>query len=182
MILRTPNGNPLKVFFLTNAMARVLKRTGVPFSEMSSVETYHDKLTHGEIAGILKMEFCAAKVLGTQMSNPDLHFKNDYQGGMLKDAFNKVDGETLSAAFFNCSKFSFLNAGNNTLLISLDDQEDETIPGWSNAKGTTFSEALLETIYAVHGYMECHHGPIVDPKVGEFTLAYVFKLLGDQSS
>lgn len=182
MILKTPNGNPLKVFFLTNSMARVLKRTGVPFSEVSKVETYHEKLTHGEIAGVIKMEYCASRILGLQLPKVETRFSEDYHGQMLKDSFNKVDGETLLETFVNSNKFSYLNAGDNTLLISLDDPEDETIPGWTNAKGTTFSEALLESIYAVHGYMECHNGPIVDPKVGEFTLAYVFKLLGTQSS
>lgn len=182
MILRTHNGNPLKVFFLTNSMAGILKRTGVPFSCIDKVETYHDKLTYGEIAGILKMELVASQVLGTQSLPIDGRVAKDYHGGMLLDAFNKVDGETLFNLMGSCSNFSFLNAGNNILLLSLNDSEDEKIPGWTNAKGNTFSEALLESIYKVHGYMESHHGPIVDPKPGELTIAYVLRLLGKQSS
>lgn len=182
MILRTPNGNPLKVFFLTSDMARLLKRAEVPFSEMSKLETYHEKLTYGEIVSMLKMDQCAARLLGTQSISPENRFGSDYHGGRLRDAFNNVDGESLSKAFVESTNFSYLNAGNNTLLICLADSEEATVPGWTNAKGNTFSEALLESIYCVHGYMECHHGPITDPKAGEFTIAYVLKLLGDQSS
>lgn len=182
MILKTPNGAPLKVFFLTNSMARVLKRSAVPFSEVSNIETYHEKLTYNEIASILKMQYLASKTLGTLMPSPDLIFRNDYEGGMLKDAFNKVDGESLLEGFTECSNFSYLNAGNNTLLISLDNPEEEKVVGWTSAKSNNFSTALLEIIYAVHGYMECHFGAALEPKAGEFTLAYVFKLLGAQNS
>ena len=180
MILKTPNGPSVQLFFLTSDMARLLSRESVPFANVTNLTTYHQKITFGEIAQIARLQYIVAKELGVMMLDPDLYFKKDYEGGMVKDAFNKFSGETLSGLVNECTCFSYLNAGANVLLVAFHNDE-EKLPGWVCANAKTFSGVLLESIFAVHGYMESHFGKLVEPGLGEISLAEVYKLLGLQN-
>lgn len=181
MILRTPNGSPIEVFFLTNSMVKLLAKVGIPLSNLSTIETYHQKATYGEIAQIISMQYQAAKELGVALLDPDLIFSKDYEGEMLKAAFNSVDSKSLSAAFNSATSFGYSSFKSNQLVVVINDENQTTPPSWSKASALTFSGALLEAILHVHGYMESHFGAIVDSKVGEFTMAEVYKLLGNQN-
>lgn len=183
MILRTPNGSPIEVFFLTNSMVKLLAKVGIPLSNLSTIETYHQKATYGEIAQIISMQYQAAKELGVALLDPDLIFSKDYEGEMLKAAFNSVGSESLSlaSAFTDATSFGYSSFKSNQLVVVINNENQTTPPSWSNASALTFSGALLEAILNVHGFMESHFGAIVDPKVGEFTMAEVYKLLGNQN-
>lgn len=181
MILRTPNGNPTHVFFLTNAMARLLDRHSIPLREVVAIETYHQKLMPSEIATILKLQYQVARILGVELVDSDMLFSKDYEGGMLKEAFNRTDGESLSQLIETAHCFSFQNAGANVLVLALSNEDDKLTGGWSPIKAPTFSGALLECIFSSHGYLESHFGKIVQPGLGEFSLAAVYKLLGLQN-
>lgn len=181
MILKTPNGPSVHVVYLTNAMARLLARVSIPVREVIAIETYHQKLMRSEIASILKFQYRVAQTLGVPLVNSDMIFSSDYEGGMLKEAFNSVDGESLSAIIDSAASFSYQNAGNNVLVLVLNNEGDEKLAGWSELKATTFSGALLECIFNSHGYLESHFGKIVEPGTGEFSLAVVYKLLGLQN-
>lgn len=181
MILKTPNGPSVHVVFLTNAMARLLARVNIPLREVLTIETYHQKLMRSEIASIIKFQYRVAQTLGVTLVNSDMIFSNDYEGGMLKEAFNSTDGESLSEIIETAASFSYQNAGANVLVMVLNNEGDEKLAGWSDLKSATFSGALLECIYNSQGYLESHFGKIVDPGTGEFSLATVYKLLGLQN-
>lgn len=181
MILKTPNGPSIHVFFLTNEMARLLARVLIPLSDLATIETYHQKATYNEIANILKFQYRVAQELGVPMLDSDMLFNKDYEGGMLKEAFNSVGSESLSEIINNTASFSYQNAGNNVLVLSFNKEDDKLLPGWTALTSPTFSGALLESIVTVHGYLESHFGKIVEPKLGEFSLAVVYKLLSLQN-
>lgn len=181
MILKTPNGPLIEVFFLTSDLASLLKRVGIPFNNLNIIETYHDKLTIHEIAQIVMFQYQVGNVLGISIPNADLIFKNDYNGGMLKEAFNSLGSNNLSEFINNSEQFSYLNAGANTLIISIDENATKRLSGFSALEACTFSGAVLEAIFKVHGYLESHFGKIVDPGPGEFTMAAVYKLLSMQN-
>lgn len=181
MILRTPNGPSVNVFFLTSQMASVMERMRIPLRELVSIETYHPKLTYAEIASIIKFQYRIAQTLGVPLIDSDMIFNKSYEGGMLKEAFNSVLGESLSEFIEKAHAFSYVNAGANVLVLALQQEDDSVLPGWTPLKAPTFSGALLECIFNSHGYMESHFGKIPEPGLGEFSLAVVYKLLGLQN-
>jgi hypothetical protein len=169
------------VFFLTNAMARLLDRVSIPLRDLAAIETYHQKLTYNEIGQILKFQHRIAQELGVPMLDPEMLFKKDYEGGMLKEAFNSVDGESLSEFINSSASFSYLNSGANVLVFAFNTENDDKLAGWTELESATFSGALLECIFNSCGYLESHFGKIVEPALGEFSLAVVYKLLGLQN-
>lgn len=181
MILKTPNGPSVHVFFLTNAMARLLGRVSIPLADLQAIETYHQKATFSEIAQILKLQYQVAQEMGVPMLDVDMLFNKDYEGGMLKEAFNSADGESLSKIIHSATCFSYQSVASNCLVVTFNNEDDEKLAGWTELESTTFSGALLECIFKSCGYLETHFGKIVEPGLGEFSLAVVYKLLGLQN-
>lgn len=182
MILRTPNGPSVHVFFLPSQFVQLLERMSIPLRELVAIETYHQKLMYPELAQFFKFQYQVAQEMGVPMLDSDMLFSKDYEGGMLREAFNGVDGGNLSKMIHATQCFSYINAGENVLVLALHpEQDDKPLPGWVCAEATTFSGALLEMIARVKGYMESHFGVIPDPQTGEFSLAVVYKLLGIQN-
>lgn len=182
MILRTPNGPSVHVFFLPSQFVRLLDRMSIPLRELQAIETYHQKLMWSELGQFFKFQYQVAQEMGVPMLEPDMRFSKDYEGGMLREAFNSVDGSNLSKLIHETQCFSYLNAGQNVLVLALHPEEDDKpLPGWACAEATSFSGALLEMIVHTKGYMESHLGAIPEPRTGEFSLAVVYKLLGLQN-
>jgi len=180
MILKTPNHDraPISLFFLTSDMYSLLARQSIPLRDVCKLSTYHQQLTFSEVAGMLKFQYAVAQRLGVLMLDPEhLFAAGDLKANMVKDAFNKLDSETL-AGWQECKSFNSLAAGANVVLVMFNKTDDREIPGWNTLEGGTFSAALLETIIAEAGYLQAHMGPVVKPKVGEISLAEVYKLVG----
>lgn len=182
MILKTPNHRtPISLFFLTSDMYSILTRLKIPLKDVCKLSTYHQQLTFTEIAGMMKFQYAIAQRLGVPLLDPEHLFgSGDVTAGMIKSAFNELDSETL-AGWQECKSFNSLGAGANIVLVLFNKTEDREIPGWKTLEGSTFSAALLETIIAEAGYLQSHLGPIVKPRVGEITLAEVYKLLGNEN-
>lgn len=176
MILKYPNGHPLKFFFLTRAMVDTLLRQSIPLQDLDKLSVYHGVLTYGEMAGILKLQLAVAQVLGVAMPDPLAAFGSGYDGAMLKEAFNSTSRETLVEIFKRANKFQIVPIA-QTIIMVAGEADDPVLPGWALLEGGTFSAAMLEAIYKQAGYLEAHGAPVVHPVVGEFTLAEVFKLL-----
>jgi len=176
MILKYPNGHPLKFFFLTRAMVDTLLRQSIPLQDLDKLSVYHGVLTYGEMAGILKLQLAVAQVMGIAMPDPLAAFGSGYDGAMLKEAFNSTSRETLVEIFKRANKFQIVPIA-QTIIMVAGEADDPVLPGWALLEGGTFSAAMLEAIYKQAGYLEAHSAPVVHPVVGEFTLAEVFKLL-----
>lgn len=176
MILNYPNGQPLKFFFLTRGMADTLIRQSIPLRDLDKLSVYHGVLTYGEMAGILKLQLVVAGILGVPAPDPLAAFGTGYDGAMLKDAFNSTSRETLVEIFKRSNKFQIVEVAQSIIMVA-GEAGDPSLPGWALLEGGNFSAAMLETIYKQVGYLEAHGAPVVHPKLGEFTLAEVFKLL-----
>ena len=179
MILKTPHGTPISLFFLTSDMYSLLAKQKIPFKDVYKLSTYHQQLTFSEMAHMLKFQYVVAQQMGVPLLDPDHLFSAEgYEAGMLKAAFNAVASESLADLYKNCRTFNSLAAGNNVVLILFNTSDTDKVPGWDCLDAHTFSGAMLETINAKVGYLEAHFGPVVKPKLGEFTMAEVYKLVG----
>jgi len=158
-------------------MLTVLVKQSVPLKDIDKVSSYHQKLTYGEMASMLKLQYAVAQRMGVAMLDPKHLFGEGVEANMVETAFNAIDSETLSE-WQTCKSFNSLAAGLNVVLVLFNRSEDKEVPGWDCLDATTFSGALLETIVAKVGYLQAHFGEVVTPKLGEFTLAEVYKLLG----
>lgn len=176
MILKYPNGHPLKFFFLSRAMVDTVLRQSIPLQDLNKLSVYHGVLTYGEMAGILKFQTVAAEAMGVPMPDPLEAFDNGYDGAMLKEAFNSSSRETLVGIFKRANKFQMVSVA-QTIIMVAEEADSPALPGWVTLDGNTFSAAMLETIYKQAGYLEAHSSPVIHPVKGEFTLAEVFKLL-----
>lgn len=181
MILKTPQGKSVRIFYLTSEMQRLLASQAIPYSDLAKLSTYHQKLTFGEIANILKFQYLVAQELGVLLLDPKHLFGEGYNAGMVETAFNSLDGETLSAIVKDTKSFSCIDAGMNTIIFLFNGENAPKAPGFDTLECVTFSGALLETIFAKVGYMESHNGKIPKPNQGEFTLAEVYKLVSIQN-
>lgn len=180
MILNYPNGHSFKFFFLTSAMANTLIRQSIPLHDLDKLSVYHGVLTYGEMAGILKFQLAVANVMGVPMPDPLSAFGEGYDGAMLKDAFNATSRETLVEIFKRATRFQQVAIA-QTIIMVAGEADDPVLPGWALLESSTFSAALLETVYKQVGYLEAHSTPVIHPRLGEFTLAEVFKLLSVQN-
>lgn len=182
MILKTPHGPNFSVFFLTQEMFDVLDANNVPLDDMKKIASYHQSLSYGEIAAILKFQYGIAKRLQVPLIDPSIHFQEGYNGKMVESAFNDLDSETLvSSVYERTESFSMLHAGRNVLFILFQSAGSKTPAGWDPVNAKTFSGALLEMVYAKVGYLESHQGEVVKVKAGECSLAEVFRLLATEN-
>jgi hypothetical protein len=177
MILKTPQGKSFRVLFLTSSMRDVLVSQAIPFSDVSKLASYHQKVTFSEIAHILKFQYVVAQQMGVPLLDPKHLFGEGYNGGMVERSFNDIDSETLTQIYKSTKSFACLDAGMNTLIVLFNGEDASKVPGWDSLEAQTFSGALLETVFAKVGYMESHNGKIPKPNLGEFTLAEVYKLV-----
>lgn len=177
MILKTPHGTPFSLFYLTSDMHRLLVKQSIPLRDVFKLASYHQKLTFGEIATMLRFQYTVAQQMGVPLLDPKHLFGEGYNGGMVAEAFNAIDSETLNQWYKGCKTFNSLNAGGNVMLVLFNDSDNHKVHGWHSLEGNTFSSALLETIFAGAGYMESHYGKIAKPSLGETTLAEVYKLV-----
>lgn len=180
MILKCPNVDPFKFFFLSKGMADTLLSSSIPLQDVCKLHVYHGKLTYQEIAHILKFQQVAAHFVGVESDNPFGDAKPDIHNNLILDVFNSIGSEALRDTFIKANKFQYLKVG-NTILMVVGNHEDNDLPGWHVPKGNTLGTVLLKTIYEQVGYLDVHSGPIVQPKLGEFTLAEVFKLIDIQN-
>lgn len=180
MILNYPNGNPFKFFFLTRGMVETLVRCSIPLQDLDKLSAYHGVLTYGEMADILKYQLIVGKTMGIPTTDAAAQFGKGFDGAMLADAFNASNSEALAGQFQAASQFQSLVIG-QTIVMVAGVRTDKPLPGFSVQEGSTFSAALLETIYERVGYLEAHSGKVTHPAIGEFTLAEVFKLLSIQN-
>lgn len=177
MILKTPHGTPVSVFFLTSEMHRLLVRQSIPLKDAFKLSSYHQQLTFNEIANILKFQYVVAQQMGVPLIDPKHLFGEGHNGGMVEVSFNGLDGKTLSDKYKECNSFNSLAAGANVLIVLFNDSGDAHVSGFDRLEATTFSDALLETLQAKVGYVQVHFGKVVKPNLGEFTMAEVYKLV-----
>lgn len=178
MILKTPHGTPISLFFLTNDMYSLAVKQSIPLKDIHKLSSYHQQLTFSEIAYMLKLQYVVAQQMGVPLLDAKHLFGEGYNAGMVEEAFNAIDSETLTAMYQTCRSFNSLTAGANVVLVIFNTSGEYNIPGCETLEATTFSGALLETVLAKVGYLQAHFGGIVKPKLGEFTLAEVYKLVG----
>lgn len=182
MIFKSPSGKECKFTFLTNDLMRHFKENSIPFSHVYDLKELSKKLTYSELAYLIKFQYMVALKMGVQYISPDILFKEDYYfdgytAGMIKEAFNAIDSEALLGVYSGTSLFNVLDAGCNVILVLFNQENDRSIPGWDTLEAKTFSGALLESLFAKVGYMDCHLGKIPTFQPGGFTMAEVYKLL-----
>lgn len=178
MILKTPHGTPISLFFLTSDMYSLLVKQSIPFKDAHKLSTYHQQLTFSEMAHMLKFQYVVSQQMGVPLLDPKHLFGEGYEAGMVEAAFNAVASESLADVYKNCRTFNSLASGNNVVLVLFNTSDTHKVPGWDCLEAHTFSGALLETINAKVGYLEAHFGGVVKPKLGEVTMAEVYKLVG----
>lgn len=178
MILKTPHGKVYRLFYLTSDMLDHLVEQSIPLNKVFDLASYHQKLTYSEIAYMLKFQYQVGMKMGVPLLDPKHLFGTGYNSGMIQEAFNAIGSEQLLAYYESCSHFNCIDAGGNVVLVLFNHNPDKYhVPGWDTLEAKTFSGALLETLFAKVGYMDCHFGKIPKPAVGEFSLAEVYKLL-----
>jgi len=181
MILKTPHGTPVSLFFLTNDMYNLLASQSIPLREVFNLAAYHQQLTYGEVATMVKFQYTVAQEMGVPLLDPQCLFGEGFYGSMVKETFNTLDSKSLAVKFKEANSFHSLNAGGNVLVVLLGNKDGPNVPGWKSLSGDTFSSALLEAVYSTVGYLEAHNGTIPKPALGEVTLAEVYKLLSIQN-
>lgn len=178
MILKTPNGQPVSLFFLTSDMHSLLVKQSVPMKDVHKLSTYHQQLTFSEMAHMLKFQYVVAQQMGIPLLDPKHLFGEGYGAGMVEASFNDIPSETLATVYKECRTFNSLAAGGNVVLVLFNTSESEKVAGWSTLEAHTFSSALVETINAKVGYLDAHFGGVVKSKLGEVTMAEIYKLVG----
>lgn len=180
MLLKSSLEEPVKVFFLTRPMLETLVSQSIPLQDLEKISAYHQKLSVGEIAAILKLQYEAADRLSVKLPEPENFFSDDIQGKLLKQAFNGLNSEALVEAIRNTKHFSSIGVGDLVILLLLDEEEEVT--GWSPLSNRTFSSALLEAIFSKVGYLDTQFTKVVEANEGEFSLAHVYRLVGIEAT
>ena len=176
MVFNYPNGNPFKFLFLTRGMVDTLITASIPLQDAFNLPVYHGKLTYGEMAGISKYQDVVCTRLGIPSVNPKAAFGTSYEGTVFADAYDKLQSAPFTDHLNNSKQFQVLVIGQSVIFV-IGNLTDSSLPGFSIQEANTFSGALLEMIYERVGYHEVHNGMSPYPKLGEFTLAEVLKLL-----
>ena len=182
MEFKSPSGKHYKFTFLNNDLLCHFKANSIPLHHCGNLTELSKKLTYSELAFLLKFQYMVALKMGVQfvdpniLFNPGYHF-DAYSAGMIKEAFNAIDSEALLNIYSECSQFNVIDAGSNVILVLFNQQNQCDIPGWDVLQAKTFSGALLESLFAKVGYMDCHLGKIPKIQSGSFTMAEVYKLV-----
>lgn len=176
MVFNYPNGNPFKFLFLTRGMVDTLINASIPLQNAFDLPVYHGKLTYGEMAGISKYQDAVCVHLGIPVVNPKPAFGTGFEAASFAEAYDKFESAPFTTHLKTGKQFQTLVIG-QTVIFVIGNLTDSSVPGFSIQEANTFSGALLEMIYERVGYHEVHNGMSPYPKLGEFTLAEVLKLL-----
>ncbi|MBS9730347.1 hypothetical protein [Pseudomonas phage IR-QUMS-PaBa1-GHS-2021] len=176
MIFKYPNGLPFELYVVTGELVDTLVAQSIPLSGLKEISAYHDKITFGEMANFVALQYAAAKVFGVEMPDPTAYFGHGYNAGMVAEAFNGVDSDAIATLLRTANHFRSTVNG-QVILIGVEVGDHKATASWEKLQAKTISTAVLETLYARVGYLESHFGPVPKAGLGELTLAEVFKLI-----
>lgn len=180
MIFKYPNGDPFHVIFLTSDLLEAVQGAKIPLVDLHKIRSYHDQLTFHQVAGFIAVQQEAAKLLGVEMPELKSLFGEDYNGGMVEQAFNEVDSNSLREHLVRSTHFKSISVG-QTILLVIEPNSGVSTAGWEKLKGRTLSLALQQTLYEQVGYLKVHNGKVIRPAVGVFSMANVYGFVSQQN-
>lgn len=180
MIFKYPNGFPFELYFVTGEMLNALAQQAVPYNDLKKIAAYHDKLTFNEVANFIAIQHAAAKLFGVSMPSPSNSFGEGYSAGMVKEAFNEIDSDLIYNDLKDASCFHTTVIG-QVIVIGIDLADNSKANSWDRLQARNISMAVQETIYERVGYFTAHFGSLVNPGLGELSMAEVYKFVHIQN-
>lgn len=180
MIFKYPNGDPFHVIFLTSDLLEAVQSAKIPLLDLHKIHSYHDQLTFHQVAAFIAVQQEAAKLLGVEMPELTTLFGEGYNGGMVEQAFNEIDSNSLREHLIRSTHFKSISVGQSILLV-IEPGSEVSTSGWDHPKGRTLSLALQQTLYEQVGYLKVHHGKVIHPAVGVFSMANVYEFVSHQN-
>lgn len=180
MIFKYPNGDPFHVIFLTGDLLDAVQGAKIPLMDLHKIHSYHDKLTFHQVAGYIAIQQTVAKLLGVEMPNLSTLFGEGYNGGMVEQAFNEIDSNSLREHLIRSTHFKSISVGQTILLVA-EPNEGVSSAGWEQLKARTLSLALQQTLYEQVGYLKVHNGKVIHPAVGVFSMSNVYAFVSQQN-
>lgn len=180
MIFKYPNGDPFHVIFLTSDLLEAVQGAKIPLLELHKIHSYHDQLTFHQVAAYIAVQQEVAKLLGIEMPELATSFGEGYNGGMVEQAFNEIDSNSLREHLIRSTHFKSISVG-QTILLVIEPGSEVSTSGWDQLKGRTLSLALQQTLYEQVGYLKVHNGKVIRPAVGVFSMADVYGFVSKQN-
>ena len=181
MIFKYPNGDPVELYFVTKDLLNVLAHQVVPFNNLKKIASYHDKLTFNEVANFIAVQRAAGNLFGVDLHDAASEFGEGYNTGMISEAFNVVDSNSIQETLKGGKVFHSTRIG-NVLIVAVDCKDCKEVGNWSKLNARNISLAVQETIYGRVGYLDTHFGSVLNPGLGELTMAEVYKLVHIQNT
>jgi len=180
MIFKYPNGDPFHVIFLTSDLLEAVQVSKIQLMDLHKIHSYHDKLTFHQVAAYIAVQQEAARLLGVDMPELTTLFGDGYNGGMVEQAFNEIDSNSLREHLLRSTHFKSISVG-QTILLVIEPEDRVSTAGWESLKGRTLSLALQQTLYEQVGYLKVHNGKVIRPAVGVFSMANVYAFVNRQN-
>lgn len=180
MIFKYPNGDPFHVVFLTSDLLEAAQGAKIPLLDLHKIHSYHDQLTFHQVAGLIAVQLEVAKLLGVEMPELKTLFGEGYNGGMVEQAFNEIDSNSLREHLIRSTHFKSISVG-QTILLVIEPSDEVSTSAWDKLKGRTLSLALQQTLYEQVGYLKVHNGKVIRPAVGAFSMANVYGFVSQQN-
>jgi len=180
MIFKYPNGDPFFVVFLTSDLLEAVMSAKIPLMDLHKIHSYHDQLTFHQVAAYIAVQQEVAKLLGIEMPDLKSSFGEGYNGGMVEQAFNEIDSNSLRQHLIRATHFKSISVG-QTILLVIEPESESATSGWDHVRGRTLSLALQQTLYEQVGYLKVHNGKVIRPAVGVFSMADVYGFVSQQN-
>ena len=180
MIFKYPNGDPFHVLFLTSDLLEAVQAARIPLMDLYKINLYHDKLSFHEVAAYIAVQLEAAKLLGVEMPDLETLFGEGYNGGMVKQAFNEIDSNSLREHLLRSMHFKSI-ANAQTILIVVEPGDNVSTSAWEKLSARNLSLALQQTLYEQVGYLKVQNGKVINPAVGCFSMANVYSFVHRQN-